>query len=85
MVRPAAKRVRSDFIDEALTGLQLILSPGRKILADYIRRGLVLPGATLDLDPLQASVGDAAYFAVNGDDVDMAERLVFGFGFRYSP
>lgn len=73
-------------VDEPFpTGLQLLLSPGRKILKEYIRRGLVLEGATLDLDPLQASTADEVFLAVNGDDIDLAERIVFGFGFRYSP
>lgn len=50
----------------------------------YISQGALLAGAVTE-DPNNRPSGDSAFFNIEADDVDSAEKIYETFGFRFSP
>ncbi|WP_199615547.1 phage tail sheath subtilisin-like domain-containing protein [Paenibacillus alkalitolerans] len=65
-------------------GRATLIAAGQGIINEMISIGALLGGTIIE-DPAKPAAGDSAWFVVNVDDVDSAEKLYITFGFRFSP
>lgn len=71
-------------INNSPDGRATLIAAAQGIINDMIAIGALLDGTIVE-DPANPASGDSAWFVVNVDDVDSAEKLYLTFGFRFSP
>lgn len=72
-------------VNNDANGRATLMAAAQGAINRMAAEGALLPGGTIALDPANPPAGDSAWFLVNVDDLDGAEKLYIEFGFRFSP
>jgi phage tail sheath gpL-like len=71
-------------VNNSPDGRATLIAAAQGVINDMVRDGALL-GGTIAEDQGNPPAGDSAWFVVQADDLDSAEKLYITFGFRFSP
>lgn len=71
-------------VNNSPDGRATLIAVAQGVINDMIRDGALLDGTIVE-DQGNPPAGDSAWFVVQVDDLDSAEKLYITFGFRFSP
>lgn len=71
-------------VNNSPDGRSILMAAAQGVINRLINEGALLDG-TIYEDPANPPAGDSAWFVIEVDDLDSAEKLYLTFGFRFAP
>lgn len=71
-------------VNNSPDGRAILIAAAQGVINRFVNEGALL-GGTIYEDPANPPKGDSAWFVVEVDDLDSAEKLYITFGFRFAP